>query len=266
MKAMQTDLSHAEAQRLREAIGDEYSYQLKANELDTAWRKIASPRGTKYLVDTLDVEQPAVQRLVASVAVGEEGMFAEPQLFSQLREKLIPYLKTFPSVRIWFAGCSTGEGLYGFSIFLRDEGITRFKIYATDISELQLAQACRGVYSLSALKKWGALYKKLGGKSALSEHYCVRGKWGYFKRHLRKDIYFFQHHLASDASFNEFHAVLCRNNLEAFDPALRSRVHNLLFESLFPGGYLSVSAVAIEKGPTHSRAFQFPTRLYQKVS
>jgi chemotaxis protein methyltransferase CheR len=182
-----------------------------------------------------------LERLLTALTVHEAAAFRDPGFYLCLRERVLPRLRTYPFVRIWVAGCSTGEEVYSLAILLHEEGLyRRSRIYATDMAEAVVAQARAGIYPLEQLAGYTANYQAAGGRAAFSEYYTADRDSAAFNRSLRDNIVFAQHNLVTDASFNEFHLVLCRNVLVYFNRLLADRVQKLLYESLVNFGYLGL--------------------------
>jgi chemotaxis protein methyltransferase CheR len=211
-----------------------------------------------------------MQRLLASLSVNVTSMFRNPDFFRTLRREVLPLLRTYPSVRIWHAGCATGEEVYSMAILLEEEGLTeRCRVYATDMSDQALATAKAGSYPLSAMQGHTAAYLASGGHGPFSRFYLARGGTATFAPHLRKNVLFARHNLATDGSFNEFHLVVCRNVLIYFGRGLQDRAHRLLYESLPRLGILALgSKETIRFTPYESRyeTFADASRLYRKVA
>ncbi len=183
----------------------------------------------------------AVQRFITLLSVHATSMFRDPHFYRTFREQVVPLLRTYPFVRVWHAGCATGEEVYSLAILLHEEGLyERARIYATDLSDDLLGRARSGVFPLKQLHEYASNYLAGGGKSSFSDYYLTDGERAIIRRDLRKNLVFSQHNLASDGSFNEFNVVLCRNVMIYFDPVLRERVHRLLFESLTRFGILAL--------------------------
>ena len=183
----------------------------------------------------------AFQRFVSCVSVQVTGMFRDPQVFRALRSQILPMLRTYPFVRIWDAGCSTGEEAYSLAILLAEEGLLdKARIYATDLSDDLLQRARAGVLPLRDMRAHTAAYHRAGGRRDFSEYYTADHQHALLREDLRRVIVFSQHNLAHDSSFNEFQLILCRNVMIYFDAPLRERVHRLLYESLVVFGVLAV--------------------------
>jgi len=175
------------------------------------------------------------------VCVNVTSMFRDPAFFAAFRERVVPLLRQLPFFRVWHAGCSSGEEVYSLAILLREEGLhRRARVYGTDIDETALARARAGVYPLDVMREYTQQYQRAGGTAAFASYYRASGEGAVFDPALRANVVFASHNLATDASFNEFHVILCRNVLMYFDDALQRRAHHLLWQSLAPGGVLAL--------------------------
>ena len=210
----------------------------------------------------------ALQRLVLALSVNVTSMFRDPAFYRALRERVVPLLRTYPKVRIWHAGCATGEEVYSFAIMLEEEGLyERSHIYATDMNESVLTRAAAGEYPLSALRDGAANYGRSGGGRPFSTYYADSDGVGVLREGLRRNIVFAQHNLVTDRSFNEFNVVFCRNVLIYFNRDLQDRVHRLLFQSLMRFGFLALGAKETVQFSPHERAYQdLGERVYRKVA
>jgi len=196
------------------------------------------------------LHQPAcMERLLQDLSINVTAMFRDPQFFAALRTKVVPLLRTYPFVRIWNAGCSTGEETYSLAIVLTEEGIyDRCRIYATDINSTVLQRAQVGVFGLDQMKEYTANYLAAGGTCSFSRYYTAAYDGARFDAALTRNVVFAQHNLAADHSFNEFHLIVCRNVMIYFDTPLQARVHRCFFDSLVRFGVLGL-------GPRESVAF-----------
>lgn len=177
--------------------------------------------------------------LLQGITVNVTEMFRDPGFFRTLREQVIPFLKTYPFVKIWHAGCASGEEAYSMAILLHEEGMAgRFRMYATDIDEEVLARAAEGVMPMTEMQKFTRNYQKSGGTASFADYYTARYDRAILSASLKKDIVFAPHNLASDAEFGEMNMVLCRNVMIYFKPALKERCLKLFDNSLLPGGFL----------------------------
>ena len=177
--------------------------------------------------------------LLRGITVNVSAMFRDPLVFKTIREQVTPYLKTYPFVKIWHAGCSSGESAYSMSILLEEEGLKgRFRIYATDIDQEVLNKAQEGIFSLKEMKLFTYNYQKSGGRSSLSDYYTASYDHAILMPSLKDDIVFASHNLAGDGVFGEMQMILCRNVLIYFKERLKDRVLDLFHSSLADGGFL----------------------------
>jgi chemotaxis protein methyltransferase CheR len=182
-----------------------------------------------------------LDRLLASLSVNVTSMFRDPGFYRTFREKVVPMLRTYPFVRIWHAGCSTGEEVYSMAILLKEESLyDRCRIYATDISVEALRLAREAIFPLSAMQEYTLNYMRAGGKRFFSDYYTASYDNVIFDHSLKANVVFSEHNLVTDGSFNEFHVVLCRNVMIYFNKSLQERVHNLIYDSLVTFGVLGL--------------------------
>jgi chemotaxis protein methyltransferase CheR len=181
----------------------------------------------------------AMARFIESISVHTTSMFRDADVYRSFRSYVVPMLRTYPFVRIWHAGCSSGEEVYSLAIVLHEEGIyDRCRIYATDISDPVLDRARRGVFPLRNMREYTANYQTAGGTQDFSSYYTSDASNVVFRQSLRRNMIFSQHNLVCDAAFNEFQLILCRNVVIYFDQTLRARVHELFHASLAKLGLL----------------------------
>ena len=186
-------------------------------------------------------DRAALDRLLLGLSVNVSAMFRDPSFFRAFRQKVVPLLRTYPFIRIWHAGCSSGEEVYSLAILMQEEGLyERCRFYATDMNDLVLQRAKDGVYPLKAMQQYTANYIQAGGKAAFSEYYTASYGNALFRPSLRANVVFAQHNLATDGPFNEFQVVICRNVMIYFRPSLQARVHRLFLQSLVPLGFLAL--------------------------
>jgi len=181
----------------------------------------------------------ALQRLLHDLSVNVTSMFRDPTFFAEFRRSVVPLLKTYPTVRIWHAGCSTGEEVYAMSILLEEEGLyERCRIYATDMDSTVLDHARQGIFPLARMKEYSSNYFAGGGKRSLSDYFTAKYEGALFAPRLAKNVLFTQHNLAMDRGFSEFNVIVCRNVLIYFDRSLKDRVLTLFSESFATLGVL----------------------------
>ncbi len=263
-----------EIRLLLEAIFLKYHYDFRGYAMASIKRRLnqAKDRFGCASISALQnriLHDPQVMTdMLPFLTVQVSELFRDPQYFKTLREKVIPHLKTYPSLKVWIAGCSTGEELYSFAILFREEGLEeRTLFYATDINPEALKKAEAGIYSLDRMKLFTENHRLSGGRSSLSDYYRVAYGAAAFDKSLRKNTVFSDHSLATDAVFAETHLVSCRNVLIYFDRDLQDRAIGLFDGSLTRKGFLGLGAKETLRFSTYSDAFADfarEERIYQK--
>ncbi|MBN9296080.1 MAG: protein-glutamate O-methyltransferase CheR [Filimonas sp.] len=176
-----------------------------------------------------------------TVTVNVTEMFRDPVFYKTLRERVLPKLASYPIIKIWHAGCATGEEVYSMCILLHEAGLLeRSKIYATDINPVNIEKARTGIISLKNMKEFTHNYIQSGGVNDFSQYYTARYENAIIKKELRKNIVFSQHNLVTDQVFNEFQLICCRNVLIYFNKVLQNNVFHLFYDSLAPMGYMAL--------------------------
>lgn len=200
--------------------------------------------------------------------VSTTEMFRDPEFFKMLREQVVPFLKTYPTLKIWVAGCSTGEEVYSLAILLKEEGLyDRSVIFATDINPQALKVAESGIYELSTIQTFSKNYTAAGGPRSPSEYYTADYGCARFDPSLRTQIVFSEHNLVTDNVFAEMHLVLCRNVLIYFRRPLQDHVLTLFAQSLTRRGFLALGSkesVRFSSASPYFDAVDEHCRIYQK--
>jgi len=213
-------------------------------------------------------ERGVFESLLRGITVNVTEMFRDPAFFKALRTEVVPFLKTYPFVKIWHAGCATGEEAYSMAILLDEEGMAgRYRIYATDINETVLERAKTGVIPLAEMQSFTRNYQRSGGSASFSDYYTARYDRAILSAALKKAIIFAPHNLAVDAEFGEMHLVLCRNVMIYFKPALKERCLRLFDSSLLGGGFLCLGLKeSLEHRSMGERYEELvtPLRIYRK--
>ncbi len=192
---------------------------------------------------TLINEPNYLKRFIEEVTVNVTEMFRDPYFFKELRENILPQLGTYPLIRIWIAGCSTGEEAYSVAILLKEAGLYhKSLIYATDINPSVLETARAGVFPISQMKTYSENYILSGGKKDFSDYYTANYDSARFDSSLKEKMILSTHNLVSDSSFNSFQLIVCRNVLIYFDKPLQERVFKLFDDSLENLGYLALGS------------------------
>lgn len=241
------EIEIADIRKLTEVMKEKYNYDFSNYAMSSFRRRIQRVlelykiSSVDALLKRLQDEPRFVKEFVSEVTVNVTEMFRDPAFFKALREKVVPILRTYPYVRVWNAGCSTGEETFSLAIVLAEEGLLeRSRIYATDMNDDVLARAHEGAFPLEKMKRYTENYQRAGGTGDFSRYYAVDGDRAVFSASLVDGAVFAPHNLAQDGSFNEFQLVVCRNVLIYFGRPLQERVHDLFLESLARFGVLAL--------------------------
>lgn len=214
-------------------------------------------------------DRTCLERFILGLSVHATAMFRDPTFYSTFRRKAVPLLRTYPTVQIWVAGCSTGEEVYSLAILLQEENLyEKCRIYATDISPVVLRRAREGIFPLSAMREYTNNYHKAGGQHEFSDYYTAHYDNVIFNPTLRHNVVFSEHNLATDGSFNEFQVIMCRNVMIYFNKELQARVHNLFYDSLSMFGVFGLGNKESLKFTPRAAFYQninHNDKLYRKV-
>ncbi len=228
---------------------------------------LSSPDELKFWLSS---DSLFAQRMLKRMTLPVTSMFRDPQFFRAVRDRVVPVLRTYPFIRVWVAGCSTGQEAYSVSILLREAGLnTRSRIYATDLSPEIVDRAREGVFPLAVMREYTRNYQESGGSAEFSDYYTADSELALMHPLLRENVVFAAHNLASDSSFNEFHLILCRNVMIYFNRELQARVHALFRASLATFGYLGLGRSETLRFSTIEYCFEDVAareRIYRKIS
>ena len=273
--ASEAEREQLEIDLLLEAVWRHYGFDFRgytrASLKRRLWRRVHLERLTTIsgLTERLLHDPQAMEHLLLDLSINVTSMFRDPSFFLAFRQKVVPLLRTYPFVRVWNAGCSTGEETWSLAILLREEGLLdRCRIYATDINESVLAQAKAGLFPLEKMQEYTEAYLAAGGTTAFSEYYVAAYDAAQFDRSLTDNVVFAQHNLVSDRSFNEFHVIVCRNVMIYFDTTLQNRVHDLFYESLARFGILGLGrkeAITFTPHADDYEPLDVDERIYRRV-
>lgn len=254
------DLEKIEIHLLLEGIFRRYGYDFRnysyASIRRRIWHRIhlEGLSNVSALLGRVMHHSEIFYSLLSDLVIPVTEMFRDPEIFNTFRTEIIPQLRELPFIRIWHAGCSTGEEVHSMAILLHEEGILdKTRIYATDISENALQRAKDGIIPIDRMKLYTKNYQAAGGMHAFSDYYASDHGIVILKPYLRRNIIFARHNLVTDRSFNEFHVILCRNVMIYFNSRLRGQVRKLLNDSLAKDGFLilgnkeSISQTALEE-------------------
>ena len=274
MRSPAAETESIELRLLLEALHWKYQYDFRNYSLASLKRRLAQAKehfgcaSLSQLQDKVLHDETTMARLLPFLTVQVSDMFRDPSYFRALREGVIPHLRTYPSLKVWVAGCSAGEELYSLAILFREEGLeSRTIFYATDINTEALKKAESGVYDLDRLPRFTENHRRSGGKSSLSDYYSAAYGRAKLDQSLRAHAVFSDHSLVSDAVFAEVHLVSCRNVLIYFDRGLQDRAVGLFHDSLVRKGFLGIGSKESLRFSAHAGSFtEFSReeRIYQK--
>ena len=197
--------------------------------------------GIPELLERVRADPRALEQLVSKLTLPVTSMFRDPSFFAAFRESVVPLLRTHPYLRLWVAGCSSGQEEYSLCILLHEEGLYgRSRVYATDVRALAIDQARDAIYPLAAMQDYTRNYQMAGGRAAFSDYYTADGDGAIMRAFLKDNVVFGMHNLVTDGSFNEFQVIFCRNVMIYFNAELQARTHRLLYDSLAMFGYLGL--------------------------
>ncbi|MCJ7691547.1 MAG: protein-glutamate O-methyltransferase CheR, partial [Clostridiaceae bacterium] len=267
VKELQSDskenLENIEVELLLDAILKRYGYDFRNYSAASRKRRIKNfLTNTKYskiseLIVQLLYDTTFLEKFIYNLSVTVTEMFRDPLVYKTVRKIVIPLLKTYPFVKIWHAGCASGEEVYSMAILLKEEGLyDKCQIYATDMNDSILEKAKEGIYSIKSLKEYTYNYQKAGGKRPFSEFYYSKYDSIIINRELKKNITFANHNLVTDSTFGEMHFIICRNVLIYFNNILQDRVLKLFNDSLISNGFLCLGAKESLNFSTISENFQ----------
>ncbi len=243
------EITTEELRELIESLNFIYGYDFSDYSEASLKRRIINYMQNRKYVSVSELGKLLVkndnlfEEFIQEITVTVTEMFRDPAFYKALREKVIKRLATYPFIKIWIAGCATGEEAYSVAILLMEEMLyERSIIYATDINQRSLETAKEGVYPLDKMKSFTLNYQHSGGMKSFSEYYKAKYGSALFDRSLRNNIVFSPHNLVADKSFNEFQMVMCRNVLIYFNRNLQNNVINLFYDSLCPLGILGLGS------------------------
>lgn len=268
-------LEDLELRLLLEGIYQRYGYDFREYARSSirrrVWRRVSEEGLTTVsgLQERLLHDPACMERLLLDLSVSVTSMFRDPTFFLALRRTVVPLLRTYPFIRVWNAGCSSGEETLSLSILLREEGLgDRVRIYATDINADMLERCRHGQFPLERMRDYTHNYISSGGKAAFSDYYKAVGDSARFAPELLEPLVFAQHNLVSDADFNEFHLIVCRNVMIYFDRSLQDKVVGLMHRSLIRFGVLALGQKESLRFTTHAGDFEeldAKEKIYRRV-
>jgi len=268
-------LEETEIRLLLDAIYSRYHYDFRNYAIASLKRRLEQAlsrfecRSVSALQDKVLHDQETFPLLLEYLTVQVSELFRDPEFFGALRTDVVPLLATYPSMKIWVAGCSTGEEAYSYAILLEEEGLLdRSLIYATDINDESLQRARSGIFALDRMKQFTLNHRESGGKGSLSDYYHAAHDHAVMDARLRSRITFADHSLATDSAFAEVQLVSCRNVLIYFDRELQDRALGLFHDSLCHRGFLCLGTKEAIRFSNHSHQFtdfRAKERIFRKV-
>lgn len=238
-----------EIRLLLEAIYQKYGYDYRNYSKEHVRRRILYRLAMSNLNSISEMQHRILydksyfHMVLRDLSINVTEMFRDPSFYKAIREQVVPVLKTYPFIKVWHAGCATGEEVYSMAVLLKEEGLyDKSLIYATDINETVLKRAKEGIYSIENIKEYSYNYQKAGGKGSLSDYYIAKYDSVIFNKSLREKVIFADHNLVTDGVFGEMNLIVCRNVLIYFNKELQNRVMKLFYDSLCYGGFLGLGS------------------------
>lgn len=275
-QVIQTRRDDLSIQLLLEAVYAQYGYDFRNYSRAHIKRRVVKFReeqGCEHygiLQHRVLHEEDFFYDLLEAITVNTTEMFRDPEFYQVFREQVVPILATYAGIKVWHAGCSTGEEVYSMAILLKEEGLyDRSMLYATDVSEEAMKQAREGIYPAERLQEYTRNYQKANGAATFSDYYTSRYKMAVFNKDLRKNVIFAAHNLVTDTAFSEMHVVICRNVMIYFNQTLQQKVFKLFEQGLCRKGYLCLGSKETLEGSSVAELFetvQKGERIYRKRS
>ncbi len=259
------EIENIEVDLLVEAIYRRYGHDFRGYSKNHVRRRVsqlASLRGIGHvsnLIPEILHDETAFERLLRELSITVTQMFRDPFVFLRLRQEVLPFLRTFPFIRIWVAGCATGEEAYSLAILMKEEGLyERTTIFATDFNDAALEQAREAFFPVEAVRKYHENYLQAGGIGSFAQYYHAKYDSAVLAPWLKQNMVFANHNLVTDRVFSEMHLIFCRNVLIYFNQELQNRVLDLFTESLVRGGFICL-------GPNEDILFSDVRHRYRRL-
>lgn len=269
------DLERIEVDLLLQGIYRQYGFDFRSYAYSSLkrrlWKRIEAEqlRTVSELQDRVLHDSAVMERLLLDLSVNVSAMFRDPTFYGSFRSQVVPMLRTYPFVRIWHAGCSTGEEVFSMAILLEEEGLyDRARIYATDINEVVLRHAREGIFPLDKMQEYTQNYLMAGGTRSFSEYYTAKYDGALFNPALTRNVVFAQHNLVTDRSFSEFNVIFCRNVMIYFDRSLQEQVYELFYQSLPVYGILALGRKESLRFSRYEECYQpvdAKERIYRRI-
>ncbi|MCD8500562.1 MAG: protein-glutamate O-methyltransferase CheR [Bacillaceae bacterium] len=269
------DVAKIEVSLLLEAVYRRYGYDFRNYSPASLHRRITHRMNAENACSISELQgiilhdPKAMQRLIQGLSINVTEMFRDPCFFRSLRNNVLPLLKKKSKIRIWHAGCSSGEEVYSMAILLHELGLyDQSVIYGTDMNEIIVKKASQGKFPFNRMRLYTKNYIKAGGVKEFSNYYHSDRNAVFIQDFLKENIVFSTHNLVTDFSFNEFDLILCRNVLIYFDQQLKVRVYELLHDSLAADGFVcfgNKEQLISGFGATLFQQFDSSTNIHKKI-
>lgn len=270
------DIEKIEINLFLEALFQRYGYDFRNYAQASVRRRVrhllmqSEHACISDLTKKLLFDETFARQVILEFSIAVTEMFRDPGFYASVRKNIIPYLNTYPFLKIWHAGCASGEEVYSLAILLQEENLyDRTTIFATDFNEVILEKAREGIYPLKDIRQYTANYQKAGGKQAFSHYFHAQYDSAIMDRSLKKQITFASHNLATDGVFGEMNLIFCRNVLIYFNRTLQDRVLKLFCDSLERGGFLCLGnkeSLEFSSVAGQFKAIDGTERIYQKIT
>jgi chemotaxis protein methyltransferase CheR len=270
------DVEKLEVELLMEGVFRLYGFDFRSYAYSSLkrrlWKRIlAEGLATVSQLQDRVLHDPAMmEKLLLDLSINVTAMYRDPAFYAAFRAEVVPLLRTYPFIRIWHAGCSTGEEVYSMAILLKEVGLyDRARIYATDINEVVLQRARAGIFPLDKMQEYTQNYLRAGGSESFSQYYTAMYDGARFDPALTRNVVFSQHNLVTDGSFAEFNVIVCRNVMIYFDRELQNRVHELFYSSLVNFGILALGSkesMRFTQYENHYEAVNGKEKIYRRLS
>ncbi|MBU0676042.1 MAG: protein-glutamate O-methyltransferase CheR [Proteobacteria bacterium] len=269
------EIENIEVELLLEAIFQRYGYDFRGYARASIRRRIKQfMEGSKIatiseMIPRVIHDESLFNEMVREFSITVTEMFRDPAMFLALRENVLPVLKSYPYIKIWHAGCATGEEAYSLTILIKEYGLAeRATIFATDFNDHALSLAKTGIYDLNNAKQYSLNYQKAGGNGSFADYYHSRYDAMMMNNELKKKITFANHNLVVDQVFSETHLIFCRNVLIYFNRELQDRVLQLFHESLVHGGFLCLGtkeSLMFSRVEDRFKTIDKKNKIFQKI-
>ncbi len=266
-------IDEAELKRFFNGLNDHYGYDYRHYNVQSATRRIARVMADNHIYsfkrfeDFVLQDRDLFENLFLECSINVTEFFRNALTFLSIRQNVLTYLDSFPHIKIWSAGCSTGQEAVSLAIMLDELGILhKSQIYASDINPFVVEEAQNGIYSQEMIEKSRENYKLAGGSRDFNQYFVIKDSYARVQPYLKDRILYFQHSLLNKGVFNEFHLILCRNVLIYFDQTLQTDVLNLFFRSLDMNGFLVLGeSESIASYPIGFQVFDKPNKIFKKI-